>query len=217
MEHDFELVTHGCLSAPAFLEWCRRLGRTMPQRGPLKQTSCGDQICHLRPLPGPRIFSESRDAVDPHTDGARSLVPPDLVAVHMLRPAADGGETLVCRAADFAARLDEESLALLTRPIWRFGTVEAVPVLVIDGPDVYARFNIFDLRGLGLSERNGAARLEGHGVLSEVMAALRRTPTTVLSLEAGDTLVLDNRKILHGRRSFSGARSAFRAWISRSA
>ncbi|MFC4588598.1 TauD/TfdA family dioxygenase [Sphaerisporangium corydalis] len=146
-----------------------------------------------------------------HTDAQYHRRPEDVVCLFVVRPAAEGGDTLLLTARDAVAALAREPMARpvldsLSRPIWSWtppevfsGPGEAarqapVPVLPGDGTMRWRRDN---LARLCPPQARAAAVLE---------SSLRRAPAVRIRQRPGDVIVIDNHRTLHARSTFTDLR-----------
>jgi alpha-ketoglutarate-dependent taurine dioxygenase len=144
-----------------------------------------------------------------HTDAQYRRVPEDLVCLFAARPAASGGVTRLLHAANTRAALlrhpkGEWALQVLARPSWSWKAPEIfeaeppfrAPVLPGDGT---VRWRIDTLApGLTAAQELAAAVFE---------TSIQAAPEVVeVALGAGDVVVVDNHRTLHGRTAFSDPR-----------
>lgn len=86
-----------------------------------------------------------------------------------------------------------------------------IPLMGKDGNGVYfARYFPYDVRRIKPRDEKEAANIEA---LEACLAAL---PKLVLPVQTGDVVILDNKRMLHGRRQLraDSQRHLFRAWIN---
>jgi hypothetical protein len=169
-----------------------------------------------RRTPAGELLSGSRgnDEFLLHTDSATHVVPHGYAVLACVRvDPGHGGESLLMHADDIVARMrsagDDEAIRLLGDPVYPF---------FADMQEAGHRIRV----GAVLALRDGAHRLRyGGEVIEKGMAehpvddahrhALRafeeatRDPTLIrqFPLRRGDVLVLENSRVLHGRRSFA--------------
>jgi alpha-ketoglutarate-dependent taurine dioxygenase len=133
-----------------------------------------------------------------HTDESFYAVPSRYVLLHCWRPdPAGGGVTLLTPVEDVLARLTPEERAGCARIRYRWRGVES-PILAAmpNGAPARVRFN---LREADCLERPRAAG----DALALRFAHAAEAAATELPMEAGDCLVLDNWRVLHGRTGFA--------------
>lgn len=170
---------------------------------------------------GDATFSVRSGAASLHTDSQYRRNPEDVVCLFVVRPAADGGHTLLLRTADAVAAVEQhprgrQILKTLVEPRWAWKTPDVFPaepsfqaaVLAEDGR-IRWRFD------------NLAPTLDAQQILAAaVFQACIETTTTVrqLRLGSGDLVIVDNRHTLHGRTSFQDPRRLLlrvRLWAHR--
>jgi gamma-butyrobetaine dioxygenase len=151
----------------------------------------------IRAVPGGRTFASSSEETPLHTDSQPHFgVPASAQVLVCERPAAQGGESVHVDA-------------------W-----ELVSAIADKDPDAYARlfdetrtlrFYFGDFVGPTLSLRRGHlffthppfAR-EGDRVPARLKAFIDLAQRALLRLEPDDVLVVNNHRVLHGRRAFEG-------------
>lgn len=154
-------------------------------------------------------------AVHPHTDQAFLARPPRYQALHCIRPAARGGESFVVDARQAAVHLrsiDAEAFRILTtvpirhrRERQGFEQAAEAPILELGGPEGFAvRFSYLTTAPYHLPFEQMEVWYRAH----DRFARLVRDPRHQIrfALEAGDFVLYDNHRMLHGRSGFSGAR-----------
>ncbi|RNL85559.1 hypothetical protein EFW17_08795 [Halostreptopolyspora alba] len=144
----------------------------------------------------------------PHTEGSSVACPPQLLMLVCLRPAEQDGHTLLVDGADVFADLAErapETLRVLTRRgAAYFGGADGHAAPVFDRTNAgrwSVRLRLDDLVRFAPHVSPHLPRLEH---------TLERN-THVLDLAAGEGVLLDNTRWLHGRRGFVGERVMLRA------
>lgn len=155
----------------------------------------------IRPVPHGRSFAATSRFTPLHTDSqSHRGVPPHWQLMLCLRPAAHGGETLLLDGWALLERIEAEDPALhhalLTRPRrlpFVFGDVE--------GPTV-------SLRG-GHVVLTHSPMAVGDDVERRLAPWIERAPRIELRVEADELLVVDNHRMLHGRRAFEDPQRRF--------
>ncbi|MEU7830566.1 MULTISPECIES: TauD/TfdA family dioxygenase [unclassified Nonomuraea] len=177
--------------------------------GTPSRRDAGREIWPVRPsrTDASATFSERAGAVDFHTDAAYRPRPEDLVCMFVVRPARDGGLTLLLDAATVDAGLrrhdlGERVLAALAEPRWRWrvpetfsgGPADVSPRAAVMPGDGTVRWRGDNLVGL-TQERRTVAFWFG--------SLLRVLPGAVrLEHRPGDVIVIDNHRVMHARTSF---------------
>ncbi|GAA2207304.1 TauD/TfdA family dioxygenase [Nonomuraea monospora] len=184
----------------------------------------GQEIWPIRPsrTDPAATLSERAGAADFHTDAAYRADPEGVVCMFVVRPAADGGLTLLLHAATVKAELrrhalGERVLAELGKPRWQWrvpevfgggedGACSRAAVMPGDGTVRWRADNLVDLT------------LEQRRVASWFACLLRVLPGTVcLEHRPGDMIVIDNHHVMHARTSFRDPRRMLlrvRVWTS---
>jgi hypothetical protein len=175
-------------------------------------------------------FSESRAAAAMHTDGMHmpDQVVPDVFTLTCVRTAASGGELSLVHVDDVLAVLPNrdqvvevlgEPVHFATRgidPAGRRTVLRRVLAPVDDGWVVtYARDYIDE--GHRQTDVPPLAR-EQVAALDSLDAALERSLRISYRQQAGELLIVDNRRMLHGRSAYADAalpgRLLLRTWLS---
>jgi [2-(trimethylamino)ethyl]phosphonate dioxygenase len=156
-------------------------------------------------------------ALGNHTDNPYRDPVPQLQLLHCLEAAAEGGESIVVDGFFAAERLRRENpddFALLTRHAVPFryvekGTVDIqakAPLIELDGEG--------ELRAVRYNNRSAAPFDLPEDVVVPYYRACRRfsrllhdpAATVGFRLAAGDLFIVDNQRVLHGRRGFGSGR-----------
>ena len=152
-----------------------------------------------------------------HTDNPYRDPVPQLQLLHCLEAAGEGGESVVVdgfAAADRLHREAPEAFALLTRTSVNFRYVEAgevdlrnaAPLIELDvaGALRTVRYNN---RSIGPLDLDAETMAEFYDAYRRFARLLHDPALTVgFRLRPGDLFIVDNRRVLHGRRGFSGGR-----------
>ena len=191
-----QLRAHGFFFAPAGRHEgaeaaVARLGR------PLLRTD-------VKPTATSRSLVCSRRELGPHTDHFRA----DFIAWECHASAPSGGATFVVDPAPVIAALgadDRQALSTARMIEHRIFADDPDARPVLHSPDrLY--FTYWLAEGLTAAQRSAARRFRD---------ALERAPRRLSrKLEPGDLLVVDNRRLLHGREAFAGPRHLTRIWIT---
>lgn len=156
-------------------------------------------------------------ALGNHTDNPYRDPVPQLQLLHCLEAAATGGESIVVdgfRAADRLRREYPNSFALLTAHAVPFRYVEKgkvdlrtrAPLIELDGEgEVRAvRYNNRSAAPFDLPEEVMVPYYRAHRRFSRLLHDPQAT--VGFKLAAGDLFIVDNQRVLHGRRGFGGRR-----------
>ena len=156
-----------------------------------------------------RSLVASSRALDFHTDHPRA----DYVAWLCIKQSDSGGETIIADAeAAYLCMLPEDRKILGTirffeHKVFRDDEDDHPMIVVYNGKRKF--YYSYWLSDPNISE-------EKENVLNRFHTALHKCTITETRLDPDDVLIIDNTRILHGRRSFVG-RSRFlkRYWIRR--
>lgn len=163
----------------------------------------------IRPLSQGRSFASSNVMTPLHTDSQDFLgAPADLQIMRCVRPARVGGESLLADGWALLAGIEREDPALAAA---LFSTPRQIPFYFGDvlGPTVARKRGRVVFTHSPMPPRDAVGRALG--------AHLARLPITEIAVRAGETLIVDNHRMLHGRRAFSDpARELERtlAWLT---
>ncbi|MFJ3901419.1 TauD/TfdA family dioxygenase [Streptomyces sp. NPDC090025] len=144
----------------------------------------------------------------PHMDRGEGPRPPRLLALLCVRPAAEGGESLLASGPALYDRLAAERPDVLRElgRDFRFGRGPGFdrvrPVFRLDGGTLTVHYNRYwVLRG---QEETGRPFDEGRRDALRALDGLLRDPALVLRLplRRGDLLLVNNSAVLHGRTPF---------------
>jgi alpha-ketoglutarate-dependent taurine dioxygenase len=183
---------------------------------PVPQYRTGELIYPVEVVdaaPGESHYSRSNAAGTFHTDGTFLPTPPDVAALLCLSAAGSGGETVLIEGprllADLTAR-DPRAADVLSRT-HHFDCLGQLPGHETRRQPIFSRSeNDFVLRYLRRYVEDGYAKVgqdlprelrDAMDELDELAADEARQDA--VRLQRGQMLVFDNRRFLHGRRSFS--------------
>lgn len=210
-----------------FVAFNRAFGRLVapPYRKPRAQL-----VHHIQPETDLDLGAGKAESERLHTDNADWTEPAELISMACARPDSEGGgrsQILDVNAfrEEVAEGLGEAVLALFERePVpWRLPDYVPGGIFwrkILEGDTLrWRRYTI-----------EFALRQEGVEVSAEMAAALERVDPVLersericeFLLEAGELLIMDNRRALHGRTAISGDRQTsrrlmLRSWIQRRA
>ena len=147
-------------------------------------------------------LSRTSLALAPHTDSSNQQNPHSIVIFGMSRPDVSGGLTQLISVDDIAADLDEQTIDLLSKRSWPIGKT---PKAILENHPV---------QGLTISyyKKQLERTLELGATLSPPQViALRQLDNCIdtlskknsLQLKAGETAIINNHKVLHGRTALS--------------
>jgi len=152
-----------------------------------------------------------------HTDNPYRDPVPQLQLLHCLEAAGEGGESVVVDGFAAADRLRREAPAafdLLTRTLVPFRYVEtgavdlrhAAPLIELDvaGGVKTVRYNNRSIGPLDIDADDVPAFYAAYRQFGRLLHD--PTMTVGFRLRQGDLFIVDNRRVLHGRRGFAGGR-----------
>jgi gamma-butyrobetaine dioxygenase len=180
----------------------------------LRRTNFGETF-RVETKPDPNNLAYTSHALALHTDLPNQEMPPGFQFLHCVRNDAEGGGSIFLDSFRIAERLraeDPKSFTLLsTAPIpYRFHDAEYD--IRVDRPliGLDERGRLFDVRFsahlMDAFHMNSDMMVEYYNAYRKFMAATRDPADTVsLKLEAGEMVVFDNRRVLHGRGAFNPA------------
>lgn len=153
-----------------------------------------------------------------HLDCANAARPPDYVCLYCVRPdPLGGGSTLVASLDALAKQLTDDTLTALQRPMFRDGKFYDLDHV---GADV-SPFPVFSETGwrwryTGRLLETGAVPSGSveHTALLECDRILM-SRAIILSLKAGDALIVDQRRMVHGRLSLGSGQTSVPADLRR--
>ena len=184
--------------------------------GYLRETNYG-LVSDIRVEPEARTFADLPQAAPLHTDDAFRVFPPGFIMLHAIQPSTDGrGASLFLDGFELVRRLREESpkaLEVLTRIPIRFSRLHP------DEDDFLLHGKMIRLDPEG---ETAAVRLGLHNIsppdcdeddIEAFYDALKRVDRMVRDpslhivkrLEAGELVLVDNERVLHGREGFDGS------------
>ena len=185
--------------------------------GPIQIGSYGGRFFEIENHGDTVTLSNSHHDLAPHTDEPFRYAPPGIIAFHAIRPAAQGGDSILIdgfRLAEEVRRRDPEAFGLLStvpqaferRFDGHFDLVCHARAIVLDGHGAVCGFR-FAERSTSpprVPEGEVDAFYHARRVVTDLIAdpAYR----IVLGLDAGDMLLFDNHRLMHGRTGVTGAR-----------
>ncbi|GAB3408136.1 Fe(II)-2OG oxygenase family protein [Flindersiella endophytica] len=200
--HDLPFLDNGQPDQQAVLEISRLFGEPSTRDG-------GKAVWPVRPVTSQAdaTFSVRDGEAALHTDSQYHDEPEDLICMFAVRPATDGGTSCVLPVeAAITSVLDHPNgpaiLERLVQPGWSWqvpavfgGNATSTPTRVLRG-DGSIRW-----RADNLAATPGADGMRVAGQFAECLASA--PDTAYVHLEPGDLMVLDNRRVLHGRTAFT--------------
>ncbi len=216
-EHGFALLTSVPTAPGTVLEVAAELGF-------VRETNYG-ALFDVRHEPRPQNLAYSSVGLPLHTDNPYRQPCPTVQLLHCLRPAAEGGDTVLADGLSAALQLsldDPDAFATLTSTpvVFRFhtsvdsSTVDSSTAKSPDEVDLQARRALIELgvdgsvlavnvnhRSMEVPDEHLADRFyPAYFRFCQLLES--RQFTTELKLDAGDLIAFDNRRVLHARTSF---------------
>lgn len=155
----------------------------------------------IHPVPHGRSFASTSGFTPLHTDSqSRRGVSPRWQVMLCARPAATGGETLLVDTWPLLERIEPQDPGLFQALLTRTRRMRFVFGDVV-GPTV-------SLRGGGVVLTHSPVAI-GDDIERPLAAWIDRAPLIELRVEADEVLVVDNHRMLHGRRAFEDPQRRF--------
>lgn len=180
--------------------------------GPIRRTNWGG-VADVRVMADAVDLSQTNRELEPHADNPYRLPAPGYILLHCLRNDAEGGESTLVdgfRVAETLRRDDPVAFEILTATATRFRYVDPDTVLEHYGPliELAPDATVRRLRFNNRTEEPPALpadRLSAYYAARQRYAALLHAPenTLVFKLEPGQLLMIDNYRLLHGRRGYT--------------
>ena len=187
---------------------CRTIANTLPHR---KGTSVEsrNKISLTKVMINPESaskvsqttnYSRTNQPLTLHTDSSFKAAPQELVAFQMVRDDAVGGDTIMLPIERILSRLKEDEVRVLAQSIFPFSK-QNLPVLWSNNGVPRIRYYHAQLENANMS----AVPDEGKRALSRLDEILsEESIMDRFHLQAGETLFLNNLKVMHGRTGFAG-------------
>ena len=146
-------------------------------------------------------------ALAPHTDNPYRLSPPEIQVLHCLTAAGQGGQSLLVDGLAAAEALRVEAPAdydLLSRVPARFAWSDGETFLDVEAPVISAERIRYNPRSFQSVCSDDAAVREAWLAAFDRLGQRFESPGAALAFDmtAGDMVLMDNRRVLHGRTAF---------------
>ena len=184
--------------------------------GYVRETNYG-RLFDVKSLEQPHNLAFTAMALGNHTDNPYRDPVPQLQLLHCLEAAGDGGESVAVDGFAAADRLRREApgaFAMLARTNVSFRYVEmgvvdlrnAAPLIELDleGNVRTVRYNNRSIGPLDIEADKVAAFYAAYRQFGRLLHD--PAMTVGFRMRQGDLFIVDNRRVLHGRRGFSGGR-----------
>jgi gamma-butyrobetaine hydroxylase len=228
---DYEMVRSDKAALARWLRHVDRLGfallhgvPTMPGAvcdvvgffGYVRETNYG-RLFDVVTVEAPQNLAFTAMALGNHTDNPYRDPVPQLQLLHCLEAAGEGGESVVVDGFAVAERLRHQAPAafdILARTKVPFRYVEpgavdlrhAAPLIELDVEGLLRTIR-YNSRSIGPIDLDPDAMPEFYTAYRQFGRLLHDPAMTVgFRLRPGDLFIVDNRRVLHGRRGFDGGR-----------
>lgn len=184
-----------------------------------KQEQDGRLIQHIFPIQkteSTQISSSSKIDLELHTETAFHPYAPAYVLLMCLREDLNAATTFAI-VDDIISSLDEETIFYLKEPLFITAIDDSfrthgeanknilLPILTDTPEGVNICFDEFFMRG---------KTFQAQEALDKLLEAIKNH-TQQITLQTGDVLILDNRKLVHGRKSFTARYDGTDRWLLR--
>lgn len=161
----------------------------------------GGAVCEVRVESGDGLIAYANTPYyfPAHTDLAELASPPEVVLLHCIRPALEGGESFVILVDALIADLSHTAQRLLSQPCALLRDA-FLPILWQTPDGVWCmRYNRMMTE---LSRRLQALEADPMETVWDQLDSLISEKIQPFALHAGDCLILNNHRTLHGRTAF---------------
>lgn len=199
----------------------------MERVGPLRRTNWGG-IADVKSVANAYDLTMTQRGLEPHTDNPYRDPIPGYIWLHCLTNAADGGDSTLAdgyRAAQLLRERDPAAFDCLTRVSPGFRYRDETTWLESEGPliELDNQGRIFRVRYSNRTERVEALPAEELARYYAARQAFYQLITSDeltlnLKLDPGQMLIMDNYRLLHGRRAFElagGVRHLRQGYVDR--
>ena len=178
--------------------------------------SAYSKIFDLSPKGQVRTMGNTFRMVPPHTDEAFRFAPPGVSVLGCVRPADEGGDSILVdgfHLADTLRKEDPDGFALLAEMPHVFHRIHDGELDQRSFTRMFALDDRQQVVGVRIHTRSSgpmdlpADLVEPFYAAYHKLSALMMAPENQarFALQAGETLIFDNQRVLHSRTSFSGA------------
>lgn len=148
-------------------------------------------------------YSRTTIALEPHTDSSQQKNPHSIVIFGMSRPDESGGETQMVVIDELLPLLDSDTIDLLCEPNWPLGR-QPKPILETDPNTGETRISYYRKQLERSLELGASLSQQQHAALSALDTTITRLAAKrSFRLEKGETLLINNHKVLHGRTALA--------------
>ena len=177
--------------------------------GTLRETNYG-RLFDVRTKATVANLADTALALAPHTDNPYRLSPPEIQILHCLTKAGLGGQSLLVDGLAVVETLKAESPAdydLLSRIPVRFAWTDEDTFLEAEAPVISAERVRYNPRSFQSVCVDDAAVRDAWLAAFERFGARLEAPAAAVAfdMQPGDMVMMDNRRVLHGRTAFDAA------------
>jgi|GEM_PF-6577543 len=198
-----------------------KLGHHMRPRANFQQQFLEDDYIYRVQFDGEGsqgVISQTRLKFPLHTDAFRAPQIPAYMLLLVVKQADQGGESQFLHIDEITNDLPQAVLQTLEKDTYIFPSGVSRTILTKTASGYEIAYNPYDIAGIPVSERNVdaqeafAEKMSRH--VFDFYRTLESSPLkTSVRLQAGDCIVLDNKKVLHARSAYSGSRLLKRMWV----
>ena len=176
--------------------------------GLVRETNYG-RVFDVRTKVDAANLADTALALAPHTDNPYRLTPPDIQILHCLQSADSGGQSLLVDGLAAVGDLTAEDRRLLSSVPVRFAWADATthletvaPVIALTADRALDRIR-YNPRSMQVAAGQDAAWREALTRFGERLAQDEACLT--FDMQPGDMVLIDNRRVLHGRTGFDAS------------
>mmetsp|Transcript_90615 Transcript_90615/g.194301 ORF Transcript_90615/g.194301 Transcript_90615/m.194301 type:complete len:272 (-) Transcript_90615:92-907(-) len=170
-------------------------------------------VMEVRPDPQAKFVANMQTGLEFHHECAYMPQPPRLLALYCRKNAAGGGNLLLCDADKVMAGLNSSTMEALRSTLFvNTNTPQASPMPLLRPMPLLQGRERFIFSAIGMSSGNCYFRPAlgfedvGARLLAELKIRFEHCPEPeTIAWHPGDLLVLDNLRIMHGRREIHGS------------
>ena len=175
--------------------------------GCLRETNYG-RLFDVKTRHDPANLADTALALAAHTDNPYRLAPPEVQILHCLSAAGEGGRSVLVDGRAVIAALSPEDREVLSRVPARFAWSDGDTFLAAEAPVITAERIRYNPRSFQQALTDDPAWMRAWTrfgeLLSEPAFGLR------CDMAAGDMVLMDNRRVLHGRTAFDASGAVVR-------
>jgi L-asparagine oxygenase len=178
---------------------------------------------HTQTSQGSDVFLNFHNDIVHDTGGRYDVSNPDFLVLHCLRPDPAGAAlTAYADARDIIKHLDDKTIELLRSPLFQLNAPGGYTRMYAEGREVLSEPVPILTGPMGAPEiavaANGVRRLTPEADAAfDLLQKVCRDPeiTQVVSLRAGQALLINNRKGIHARSQFNARYDGNDRWLQR--